>query len=213
MTREQQIACFVEEAHRAGKEKLMLCSSGNISWRIEDDIALVSGTGSWLSRLKNEQVAICRISDGSLLGGSRPSMESSFHLGVLRERKDVNVVMHFQSEFATVISCMENKPDNFNVTAEVPCHVGKEIPVIPYYRPGSKELAVAVTEALRNHDATLLSKHGQVVCGKDFDDTFQKAVFFEMACRIIVRSGFNFLCLSEEEIRDLDVYVLGKVAK
>jgi ribulose-5-phosphate 4-epimerase/fuculose-1-phosphate aldolase len=211
MVTEQHLATFTEQAHRVGKERLQLCSSGNISWRVGDDIALMSGTGSWLSHLKKEQVAVCEISSGTRVDGARPSMESSFHLGVLRERKDVNVVLHVQSEYATIVACMKDIPRDFNVTAEVPCCCGKEIPIVPYFRPGSAELAKAVTEAMKAHDCILLSKHGQVVCGKDFDDAFQKAVFFEMACRIIVGAGKdNYQTLSEEEINDLEIYVLGK---
>ncbi len=210
MVSNKQLQEFIAAAHRAGNERLMLCSSGNLSWRIDDDVALVSGTGSWLPAIRPEQVCVCRISSGEVISERKPSMESGFHLGVLRARKDVNVVLHFQSEYATTIACMEEKPTDFNVTAEIPCHVGSEIPVIPYYRPGSPELAKAVTGALTNHDSALLSKHGQVVCGKDFDDAFQKAVFFEMACRIIVQSGFRCLTLTKEEIKDLEIYVLGK---
>jgi len=208
------ISEFINQAHRVGAERLQLCSSGNLSWRVEDNLALVSGTGSWLPRLAEENVVLCEISSGMRVDGPKPSMESTFHLGVLRERKDMNVVLHFQSEYATVISCMKNKPKDFNVVAEVPCYCGREIPVIPYYRPGSPELAKAVTEALAEHDCALMSKHGQVVCGKDFDDAFQKAVFFEMACKIIVLAGEgNYLTLTEEEIHDLDVYILGKADK
>lgn len=211
---EQQIKEFIECAHRAGAEKLMLCSSGNLSMRVGPDTAIVSGTGSWLCRLSKENVAVCRISDGQRLDGPKPSMEHTFHLGVMHQRKDINVVLHFQSEYATVISCMKDKPKNFNVTAEIPCYPGSEIPVIPYYRPGSPELAKAVKEALSEHDCALMSKHGQVVCGKNFDDAFQKAVFFEMACRIIVLAGKdNYLTLTKEEIEDLEIYVLGKTQK
>jgi ribulose-5-phosphate 4-epimerase/fuculose-1-phosphate aldolase len=205
MVTKEQISCFLHTAHKAGNRELMLCSSGNLSWRIADDMALISGTGSWLPDIKEENIAVCRISDGQSMEGPRPSIESSFHLGVLRNRKEVNVVLHFQSPFATVISCMKEKPANFNVTAEIPLHVGREIPVIPYYRPGSPELAKAVTEALTDHNSALLSKHGQVVCGKDLNDAFQKAVFFEMACSIIVRAGKgNYLTLTDEEIADLE---------
>lgn len=208
------ISEFINQAHRVGAERLQLCSSGNLSWRVEDNLALVSGTGSWLPRLAEENVVLCEISSGMRVDGPKPSMESTFHLGVLRERKDMNVVLHFQSEYATVISCMKNKPKDFNVVAEVPCYCGREIPVIPYYRPGSPELAKAVTEALADHDCALMSKHGQIVCGKDFDDAFQKAVFFEMACKIIVLAGEgNYQTLTEEEIHDLDVYILGKASK
>lgn len=214
MITQEHIEKFIEAAHRVGRERLQLCSSGNLSWRAEENLALVSGTGSWLPRLAKENVAICDISTGMRVDGPKPSMESVFHLGVLRQRKDMNVVLHFQSEFATIVSCMKDKPKNFNVVAEVPCYCGKEIPVIPYFRPGSKELAEAVTGALTDHDCVLMSKHGQAVCGKDFDDAFQKAVFFELACSIIVRAGEgNYLTLTEDEIRDLEVYVLGKTTK
>lgn len=214
MINAEYIERFIEAAHRVGQERLQLCSSGNLSWRVNKDLALVSGTGSWLPRIAKENVAICNISTGMRVDGPKPSMESVFHLGVLRQRKDMNVVLHFQSEFATIVSCMKNKPKSFNVVAEVPCYCGKEIAVIPYYRPGSKELADAVTHALTDHDCVLMSKHGQAVCGKDFDDAFQKAVFLELACSIIVRAGEgNYDILSEDEIRDLEVYILGKTQK
>jgi ribulose-5-phosphate 4-epimerase/fuculose-1-phosphate aldolase len=205
MIEKELIQKFIDTAHRAGNQGLMLCSSGNLSLRVEEDLALISGTGSWLPDLKPENVAVCRISDGKPVDGPKPSIESSFHLGVLRNRKDVNAVLHFQSPFATVVSCLKDKPLNFNVTAEIPLHVGREIPVVPFFRPGSPELAEAVTVSLTEHNSVLLSKHGQVVCGKDLNDVFQKALFFEMACGIIVRAGKgNYLTLTEEEIADLE---------
>lgn len=106
---------------------LTICSSGNISWRIGDEV-LISGTGSWVPSLPKEKVSICKLSTGEVLNGVKPSMESGFHFGVLRERPDVNVVLHFQSHYATAVACMKNRPTNLNVTAEIPCHVGREVP-------------------------------------------------------------------------------------
>lgn len=203
---------FIKQAHRVGEAGLTICSSGNLSWRIGDE-ALVSGTGSWVPTLQKEKVSHCTVATGEVLNGVKPSMESGFHLGVLRARPDVNVVLHFQSPYATAVSCMKKKPENFNVTAEVPCHVGREIPVIPYLRPGSPELAKAVVEAMQDHNSILLTNHGQVVCGKDFDQVFERAMFFEMACRIIIQSGGEYDVLTPQEIEDLDIYVLGKKTK
>ena len=87
MIQDYQIQEFLRQAHRVGDAGLTLCSSGNISWRIGDE-ALVSGTGSWVPTLPKEKVAVCRVSDGEVLNGVKPSMESGFHLGVLRERPD-----------------------------------------------------------------------------------------------------------------------------
>lgn len=212
MITNEQIEQFVAQAHRVGDAGLTVCSSGNLSWRIGEEV-LLSGTGSWVPSLTKEKVAVCQLATGEALNGVKPSMESGFHLGVLRERPDVNVVLHFQSPYATAVACMKNCPVNFNVTAEVPCHVGREIPVIPYLRPGSKELAQAVVEAMKEHNSILLRKHGQVVCGKDFDQAFERAMFFEMACRIIIQSGGDYTVLAPEEIDDLDTYILGKKTK
>lgn len=126
---------------------------------------------------------------GQVENGVRPSMESVFHLGVLRERPEVNVVLHFQSEYATVVACMKNKPSNFNVTLEVPYHVG-EVAVVPYYRPGSLELANAVIEAMKDHDAVLLSNHGQVVCGRDFDEVLNGLFFSRWLVGLSFRAGW-----------------------
>lgn len=209
MITDKDIELFLQQAHRVGDAGLTICSSGNISWRIGEE-ALISGTGSWVPSLPKEKVAICRIATGESLNGVKPSMESGFHLGILRERPDVNVVLHFQSPYATAVACMAKLPENLNVTAEIPCHVGSDIPVVPYFRPGSVELAEHVKDALKVHNSCLLRKHGQVVCGKDFDEAFERAMFFEMACRIIILTGGHYEVLTEQEINDLETYVLGK---
>lgn len=206
---EKQIHEFVQQADRVGAAGLTICSSGNLSWRVGNE-ALISGTGSWLPNLRTDQVAVCEVTTGQTLNGVRPSMESVFHLGIMRERPDVNVVLHFQSPYATQIACSQVRPQNYNVTAEVPLHVGRVIPEIPFYRPGSPELATSVVEALKNRNTAMMLKHGQVVCGKDFDDVFQRAMFFEMACRICVQANMNPMVLTEKELDDLEMFFLGK---
>lgn len=207
------ISEFAAQARRVGAAGLTICSSGNLSWRVADDTALVSATGSWVPELTPDRVAIVSIATGESLNGVRPTMESAFHLGIMRERPDVNVVLHFQSPYATAVACMDPRPTNFNVTAEVPLHVGPEIPVIPFLRPGSPELARAVVDAMRDHNAIFLAKHGQVVCGKDFNQAFERAMFFEMACRIVLTAGKDCTFLTPGEIDDLEAYFLGKQAK
>ena len=209
MNIEEKIEEFVHYAHRVGEAGLTVCSSGNLSWRY-GDVVLVSGTGSWVPELTPDRVSIVRFSDGEVLNGVKPSMESVFHLGVMRQRPEVNCVLHFQSPYATAVACMKTLPEDFNVTAEVPIHVGREIPAIPYFRPGSPELAAHVVEAMKDHNSVLLRKHGQVVCGADFNQAFERAMFFEMACRIVALNGGNCDPLTEGEISDLDTYILVK---
>ena len=78
MITNEHIEQFIEQAHRYGDAKLMLCSSGNLSWRIGEE-ALISGTGSWVPTLGKEKVSICNIASGTPTNGVKPSMESTFH--------------------------------------------------------------------------------------------------------------------------------------
>lgn len=206
---QEEIMAFVAAAHKVGAMGLTRCSSGNLSCRV-GDVALVSATGSWLPELREDQVAICDIATGKSLNGVRPSMESGFHLTILRERSDVNVVFHCQSIAATTIACMEPRPADFNVTAELPCHCGKEIAVVPYYRPGSPELAEAVVAAVASHDSVLLLKHGQVFVGKNYNAAIEKAAFLEMACHIILRAGGRHTVFTPDEVADIERTFLGK---
>ena len=166
---EEEIRYFLECAHKTAAAGLLSCSSGNLSLRCKgqdnEDCALLSATGSWLGELREDQIALCRISDGTSLNGVRPTMEAGFHLGTMRKRPEVGCVLHFQSPYATVVACMKHKPADFNVTLEGPLYVGREVPVVPFLPPGSPELAAAVVEALTAHDIVLMSNHGQVACG------------------------------------------------
>ena len=57
MITNEHIEQFIEQAHRYGDAKLMLCSSGNLSWRNGEE-ALISGTGSWVPTLGKEKVSM-----------------------------------------------------------------------------------------------------------------------------------------------------------
>ena len=215
MIEKSQIEEFVRQARRVGAAGLTTCSSGNLSWRIGDE-ALVSGTGSWLPELVEEKVSICKVATGEIQNGIKPSMESVFHLGIMRNRPDVNVVLHFQSPYATLLACSKDRPESINVTAEVPLYVGRVIPQIPFLRPGSPELAEAVVEAMKTRNTIQLLKHGQVVVGKDFNDAYQRAMFFEMACRLTyqaLQAGKQPDVLTEEEIDALEMYFVGHTTK
>lgn len=179
---------FVEAAHRVERYGLVRCSSGNLSARLNEDRMLITPTRVWMEDLKADQVAICNISDGAPLNDCRPSAETPFHAGILRERPDAQVVLHWQSPNATVLACAEGASRNYDVVPEIPFYIGP-IGVVPYAPPGSEELSGLVVGALKEHDLVVLRNHGQVVVGDTLLGTIQKACFFELACEILLRGG------------------------
>lgn len=200
---DSEIAAFVEAARKVAAYGLVQCSSGNLSQRIEPGVALLSASRSWLAELTAEQVAVCQIETGMCVNDKTPTCESVFHLGILKVRQEMNVVLHFQSPYATAVACGKPEDYDYNMTIEVPVYIG-EPAVVPYLPPGSNELAQTTIEAFKDKQTHLaiLKNHGLVTVGKDINDAIQKAVFFEMTCQILLTNP-DAQPLALEEIEHL----------
>ncbi len=188
MAEMDEYEAFAAAARRAGALRLMQCSSGNLSCRLDAGRMLVKASRAWMADLTSQQVALCNIADGASLNGQTPSVEIAFHAGILRCRPDVNVVLHFQTPAATTLACGHPEAMNFFVIPEIPVYIGA-IGIVGFLDPGSLPLADAVTEAMKTHNLAILKNHGMVTVGKSYDEAIQRAVFFELACEIILRGG------------------------
>lgn len=193
---------FVEACHDADRRSLLRCSCGNLSQRFDRERMLITATGTWMGKLTREHVVVCRIDDGTVLRGTKPSSEVGFHTGILKARPDVNVVLHFQTPYATALACRAPEEVNYAVIPEIPFYVGP-VARVPYHLPGSPELASAVTEAMRAHDMVLMANHGQVTVARDLDQAIQNAEFFELACQVVVINGPALTPLSPEAIEQI----------
>lgn len=193
---------FVDACRRVAAAGLLRYSSGNMSWRLRDNLMLVSGTGTWLGELTAEQVACCKIDTGEVIGGVKPSVEAGFHRGILQNRPEMNVVLHFQTPYATALCCAEEKPAiDFNLTIEMPFYIG-EPGWVPYACPGTEKLASMVIEEMKTHDLVLLQNHGLVAAGKNFLDVTQRAGFFELTCEMLAHNP-SARRLPAEDVRTL----------
>jgi ribulose-5-phosphate 4-epimerase/fuculose-1-phosphate aldolase len=193
---------FLAVCHKAAGRGLMRCSSGNLSLRLDAERLLATGTRSWMEDISAEQVSVCRIADGALLGGPNPTVEIGFHTAILAARPDVNLVMHFQTPCATALACQDSGDLNFFVIPEIPFYIGP-IARVPYLLPGSRELADAVASAMRDHDLVIMSNHGLVTVAADSAHLIQNAEFFELACEVILHGKDKLRPLPTEAVRTL----------
>ena len=200
--RRKQLDAFVAAARRVAAHGLVRCGSGNLSWRVDAERLLVTANKAWMADLTAERVALCRVADCEPLSDPRPSVETRFHAGILRERPEVRVVLHFQSPCATAIACCDPAMVNYDVIVEAPYYIGP-VATVSYLPPGSEELADAVVGAMRGHDMAMLRNHGQVTVGRDLHDAIQRAAFFELACEILLRAGESIVPLSPQAVAAL----------
>lgn len=140
-------------------------SSGNISAKVDGGY-VVTPTNSCLGFLAADRLS--RLDeDGRHLSGDAPTKELPLHLSFYRARDDVRAVVHLHSTFATLLSCRADIDPSDAVPPITPYVVMRlgSVPVIPYTRPGSPEVAPLIAASAPSHRALLLANHGPVVAG------------------------------------------------
>ena len=102
-------------------------------------------------------------------GDYKPSIESVYHAGIMKYRPEVNAVVHTHAPLSTIFGLcnLDILPVN---TEAIFC---MNMPRIPFYLGGTKELANAVIENVGKTKATgaFLSNHGLMTIAWPTDGT------------------------------------------
>jgi ribulose-5-phosphate 4-epimerase/fuculose-1-phosphate aldolase len=196
---------FAKWANKIGQSGLLLCSSGNLSHRVDEETLIVSESRKWLANLKQNHIVKVGLQDGNVIEGNHPTGELPLHLEVFRQNPNVNTVLHCQSGAATALACRQSAEINYNVIIEVPIYIGNVVH-LPFIMPGTKELANEVAKASMHASVIQLSNHGQIIIGTSYKDVYQKAHFFELACQIIISNNFNCQPITAEQFEQLKGY-------
>lgn len=180
-------------------------SSGNLSVRVADGY-LFTPTNSCLGFLDADRLSKLD-AGGKHVGGDPPTKELPLHFAFYESRPSARAVVHLHSTHATALSCLaDTDPDNAipPITPYVVMRVGR-VPVVPYTRPGSADVAPLIRAKAPEHPAILLGNHGPVVAGT----TLESAVFAmeeleETARLVLMTRGMAIRHLDQQEIADLE---------
>ncbi len=176
-------------------------TSGNISLR-EGEGMLITPTSLPYDAMTAEDIIEMRL-DGKVVGNGRPSTEWRFHLAIMRERPEVNAIVHAHPTYCTTLAIMERgiPPIHYMIAAAG----GDSIRCAPYATFGTEELSANAVEALKGRMACLLAHHGMIALGADLAGAMWLAVEVETLAQQYV----NCLQLGEpplltsEEIRNV----------
>lgn len=150
---------------------------------------------------------------GDLVEGKwKPSLETNLHLIYYRNREDVNAVVHTHAPQATVFGVTGNEPMPM-ILNEAAMAVGNPVPIAPYARPGTDELAEVTFQATGAGVAAIMAHHGLIAVGPTIDAAYLATIAVETTANtlIMVRSmGSEAIPLSAEEVQILrDMYLKG----
>jgi ribulose-5-phosphate 4-epimerase/fuculose-1-phosphate aldolase len=174
---------LVDASQRLEAAGLNHNSSGNLSVRVDDHV-LVTPSGIPAHVLRPDDLVLLD-ADGAPVDdrGRVRTSEWQLHVLLLRQRPDVEAVVHTHSPEASAAAALGRAvPAVHYVVARFG---GTELPCAPYATYGTEELAHNVATTLgRTGTACLMANHGAVTLGRDLGSAVSLALDLEWLCGV-----------------------------
>lgn len=186
-------------------------SAGNISVAMDTGF-LMTPTNSSLGRLRADDLSVMD-AGWRHVGGMRPSKEVVLHQAVYGARPGAAAVVHLHSPAVTAISCLSHPTEAVipPLTPYLTMRAGRDIPVVPYFRPGSSEVAASIMLAAERSPAIILGNHGSIVAGATLEDAVNAAEELEASAALaLALHGRRTRLLTSDELDELDAMRIGR---
>ncbi|MBQ6019340.1 MAG: class II aldolase/adducin family protein [Clostridia bacterium] len=163
---------------------------GNVSCRIDENSFVITPSGIAYENLTPEKIVLVNIADCSYEGDVKPSSEKKVHASVYAMRPDANFVIHTHQTYASAVGAVGC--DINYMTDEGAEIIGPGVTVAAYGLPGTKRLNNGVRAALERcpSKAIILSHHGAVCFGADYDEAFRVAAQLELESEHFIKHRF-----------------------
>ena len=121
--------------------------------------------------------------DGTIIEGTRaPSVEYQMHAAAYRVRPGTTGAVHTHAPVATAFGICNQTFPPINTDAVFV----RDTVTVPWYMPGSKELADAVAVALEKSRGAILQNHGLMTVDKNLRKAAIRAMMLEETAKIVL---------------------------
>lgn len=176
----EDVCYWAKELERRG---LVVGTAGNVSGRDTDrGVLWVTPSGlPYASMAPEDLVAVDPATGAVVEGQRRPTSELSLHVLIYQAHPAVGAVVHTHSPYATMFAVAGRPiPPVHYLMADL----GPAVPLVPYARFGSQELAAAAAAALSGAHAALLAHHGAIAVGATPAEAFRRAELLEWLAHV-----------------------------
>jgi L-fuculose-phosphate aldolase len=165
--------------------QLTVSAGGNMSVKISDSEILITPSGRNKGMLEPEDLVLIN-SKGKALSDGKPSIEHKFHLALYNMNYETNAVIHCHPLHCVTLA-VKGENIKSNITPEGVILLGN-VPMIPYYTPGSKKLVEAVAE--QGHcKAILMARHGAITQGRNLEEAYNRMEELEFQAKLQLLCG------------------------
>ena len=175
---QDNVSKLIEVCNKLYDRELASGKSGNVSISLGNYIA-ITPTLKTMNDLNEDDIVLVDMKSNVLTKG-KPSSEVGMHLAIYKKRSDVNAIIHTHSPYTTGFAFSDKKIKRLEGFGEIN---NPYVASIEYEKPGSDELALNASEAIKNEDVLVLKNHGVICVGKDLNETESLAIFIEESAK------------------------------
>jgi L-fuculose-phosphate aldolase len=177
---------------------------GNVSARLDERHLLITPAGFSKRDLRERDVSVVDVTTGTRVDGPDPSTEIALHLRAYGRRSDIRAVVHAHPATATAFAVI-GEPIPQDILPEITVLLGA-VPIVPYGRPGTPELADRFEHFWTGHNVFLMANHGALTLGPDLRLAMQRMESLEHAARVLAtaRTLGDARRLGAAEVRALE---------
>jgi autoinducer 2 (AI-2) kinase len=195
----EQIIQITNELFSMG---LLTATGGNISALADGETMWITPSQMYKGDLHEEDLVHIKF-DGTVLEGTRqPSVEYQMHGQAYQVRPGTTGAVHTHAPVATAFGICNQAFPPINTDAVFL----RDTMIVPWYMPGSKDLADAVAEALKKSRGAILQNHGLMTVDKNLRKAATRAMMLEETAKIVLyckQFGGEVTLLPDEWVQNL----------
>jgi ribulose-5-phosphate 4-epimerase/fuculose-1-phosphate aldolase len=170
---------IVDAARRLAARGHLVATGGNLSVRLPGRPAMaITPSNLDYQVMAADDVCVLGLGLEVVEGARPPSVESSLHAAIYRERPDVQAVIHTHQPYASALALIDRPiPPLFDEQVRF---LGRSVEIVPYGPSGTLLLRRRIARAVRSKaNAFILQNHGVVCLGPDLARAEQNVELLE----------------------------------
>lgn len=163
---------IVEVCHLLASRNFTSATGGNVSVRLPDGTFWVTPSQLHKARVQIDDLVRVDAAGVKHEGVRKPSSESLVHLAMYRALPQAGAVVHAHPPASTGFA-QARKAIDTRCSSEAIAILGADVPLIPYDRPSTSQLATLVEQSMQPcRKAYLLANHGVLTWGRDLWEAY-----------------------------------------
>ena len=203
----EEVRDFTMVCKRLADRMYVTSQGGNLSYKLEDNLILISPTCVCKSEISEMDVVFIDLEGRTVEGTRKPTGEVPMYLNFYRDRPDIKSVIHCHPPYTNTFAILEGtnwlmRP----VFPETVAEVGP-VPLVPYGEPLTQRLADNFAPFVKKYNAFLMENHGLTILSPaDIRRTMQLVEILEVSAISILQALAvgEVKELSREDVRNLE---------